>query len=50
MVNWYLTKEARIYNGIKIVSLTNDVGSTGLVLAKKEKEKKETRPPAYTIH
>ena len=30
----YLTKEARIYNGEKTISLTSDVGKTGQPLVK----------------
>ena len=37
MVNYYLTKGAQAYNGLKIVSLINGVGRTGLVHAKKMK-------------
>ena len=33
----FLTKEARIYNGEKTISLTNDAGKTGQSLVKKTK-------------
>ena len=41
MVNYYLTKEARTYNGEKTVSSKNDVGKIGQIRAKKEKERKK---------
>ena len=52
MVNQYLTKGAGAYNGAKISSSINGVERTGQLHAKKKKEKKrkETRPPTYTIH
>ena len=34
MVNQYLTKEARIYDGVKTVYLTNAVGQIGQICAK----------------
>ena len=40
-----LTKEARIYNGEKIISLTSDAGKTGQPLVKDE-----TRTLSNTIH
>lgn len=49
MVNSYLTREARTYNGVKTVSSINDAGKIGQVYAKKER-KKETRLPTYTIY
>ena len=41
-----LTKEARIYNGEKIISLTSGAGKTGQPLVKKD----ETRTLSNTIH
>ena len=35
MVKEYLTKEARVYNGVKTVSLINGVGKIGQIHAKK---------------
>ena len=40
-----LTKEARIYNGEKTISLTNGAGKTGQQLVKNE-----TRTPSNTTH
>ena len=40
-----LTKEARIYNGEKTISLTSGAGKTGQLLVKNE-----TRTPSNTIH
>ena len=40
-----LTKEARIYNGIKTISLTSGAGKTGQPLVKEE-----TRTLSNTIH
>ena len=37
MVTLYLTKEARIYKGEKIISLTTGAGKTGQLLVKKMK-------------
>ena len=45
-----MTKGAQAYNGVKIVSSINGVGRTGLICAKKEKRKKVTGAPIYTIH
>ena len=45
MANYYLTKEARSYNGVKTVFSINGVGKIGQVHAENE-----TRPPIYTIH
>ena len=51
-----LTKEARIYNGVKTISLTSGAGKTGQPLIKewnnlkKEKKKNETRTLSNTIH
>ena len=39
-----LTKEARIYNGLKTISLTSGAGKTGQPLVK------ETRTLSNTIH
>ena len=41
----YLTKEARIYNGVKTISLTSGAGKTGQSLVKKE-----TRTLSNIIH
>ena len=41
----YLTKEARIYNGEKTISLTNGAGETGQPLLKDK-----TRTLSNTIH
>ena len=41
----FLTKEARIYNGLKTISLTSHAGKTGQPL-----EKNETRTLSNTIH
>ena len=39
-----MTKEARIYNGIKAIYLINDVGTIGQIYAKKKgRKKKEER-------
>ena len=46
MGNLSLTKEARIYNGEKIISLTSGAGKTGQPLVKKD----ETRTLSNTIH
>ena len=40
-----LTKEARIYNGLKTISLTNGAGKSGQPLIKNE-----TRTLSNTIH
>ena len=40
-----MTKEARVYNGVKTVSSINAVGETG-----KYMQKNETRPPTSTVH
>ena len=40
-----LTKEARIYNGVKTISLTSGAGKTGQPLVKNE-----TRSLSNTIH
>ena len=45
MDNLSLTKEARIYNGEKTISLTNGAGKTGQPLVKNE-----TRTLSNTIH
>ena len=44
-----LTKEARIYTGLKTISLTSGAGKTGQSLVKKKK-KNETRTLSNTIH
>ena len=41
----YLMKEAKIYNGVKTISLTSDAGKTGQPL-----KKNETRTLSNTIH
>ena len=41
-----LTKEARIYNGLKTISLTSGARKTGQTLIKKN----ETRTVSNTIH
>ena len=43
------TKESRIYNGEKTISLTSGAGKTGQRLVEKKK-KKETRILSNTIH
>ena len=43
-----LTKEVKIYNGEKTISLTSGAGKTGHHLLKKKK--KETRTLSNTIH
>ena len=35
-----MTKEAKIYNGLKIIYSVNGVGEIGQICAKKKKEKK----------
>ena len=45
MVNYYVTKEAKIYNVVKIVYSTNGVGKIRQIHAKNE-----SRTPSYTIH
>ena len=42
MVNYYLTKKARTYNGAKTVYSINDVGKTGQICAKKKIKRKPT--------
>jgi len=42
---WSMTREARIYNGEKTISLTSDAGKTGQQLLKNE-----TRTLSNTIH
>ena len=42
----YLTKEARIYNGVKTVYSINGAGKNWMDTYKKN----ETRPPSYTIY
>ena len=44
MVNYYVTKEAKIYNVVKIVYSTNGVGKIRQIHAKNE-----TRQPSHTI-
>ena len=46
MDNLSLTKEARIYNGVKTISLTSRAGKTGQPLVKKN----ENRTLSNTIH
>ena len=41
-----MTKEAKMYNGEKTVSLISGAGKTGQLHVKK----KETEPLSYTIH
>ena len=45
MVNASMTKEGRIYSGVKIVSSVNGVGKTGQV-----HEKKDEMTTSYTIY
>jgi len=46
MITFSSTKEARIYNGEKAISLTSGAGKTGQRLVKKN----ETRTLSNTIH
>ena len=48
MVILSLTKEARIFNGGKTISLTSGAGKTGQRVVKKKKKK--TRTLSNTIH
>ena len=41
MVNSYLTKEEKIYNGVKIVNSINDVGKIRQIHAKKKKKERK---------
>ena len=43
-----MTKEAKTYNGIKMVYSMNGAGKIGQTLAKKKKN--DTIPPPYNIH
>ena len=45
-----LTKEAKIYNEEKTISLTSGTGKTGQPLVKKNKTKHETRALSNTVH
>ena len=45
MVNYAVTKEARLYNGLKSVYSINSVGKTRQI-----HPKNETGPPSYTIY
>ena len=45
MINSYMAKEARKYNGLKTVSLINDVGKTGQI-----HKKNKTGSLLYTMY
>ena len=45
-----LTKEARIYNGVKTISLTSGAGKTGKTILKKKKKKRMKLDHFLTPH